>query len=157
MVPVLPTFTQLAGATAAKHDTQVYGRDIFRAVSQVPGAVLLAAEHGQELAGGFPCLQQGDTFYLWAATASCSSPARPVQLRSRRWRGCFCHHETTPAGTAGLRALIAGVLAIVLLGVVLLGKYLGPMQLPAQLSSDDGETPDAQNSSEWLVYSSNSI
>jgi hypothetical protein len=67
MTPMLPAFTRLAGAAAARHGTALYGRDVFRAVAQVPGAVLLAALHGQQLAGGFVCLRYDDTFYLWAA------------------------------------------------------------------------------------------
>jgi CelD/BcsL family acetyltransferase involved in cellulose biosynthesis len=67
MTPVLPAFTRLANAAAERHGVTLYGLDVFRAVSQVPAAVLLAAEHGQDLAGAFLCLRHGSTFYLWAA------------------------------------------------------------------------------------------
>lgn len=67
MTPILPAFTRLAGAAAARHGVALYGLDVFRAVAQVPGAVLLAARHGRELAGGFFCLRHGCTLYLWAA------------------------------------------------------------------------------------------
>lgn len=67
MTPILPAFTRLAAAAAARHGVALYGLDIFRAVAQVPGAVLLAAEHGRELAGGFLCLRHGSALYLWAA------------------------------------------------------------------------------------------
>lgn len=67
MTPVLPAFTRLAGAAAARHGVALYGLDVFHAVAQVPGAVLLTAEHGRELAGGFLCLRHGRTLYLWAA------------------------------------------------------------------------------------------
>jgi hypothetical protein len=67
MTPVLPAFTQLASAAAARHGVALYGIDVFLAVAQVPGAVLLAAQHGRELAGGFLCLRHGRTLYLWAA------------------------------------------------------------------------------------------
>jgi hypothetical protein len=67
MTPVLPAFTRLASAAAARHGVALYGLDVFHAVAQVPGTVLLAAEHGRELAGGFLCLRQGHTLYLWAA------------------------------------------------------------------------------------------
>ena len=67
MTPALPAFTRLAGAAAARHGVALYGLDVFRAVAQVPGAVLLAAKHGRKLAGGFLCLRHGSTLYLWAA------------------------------------------------------------------------------------------
>jgi CelD/BcsL family acetyltransferase involved in cellulose biosynthesis len=67
MTPVLPAFTRLASAAAARHGVALYGIDVFLAVAQVPGAVLLAAQHGRELAGGFLCLRHGRTLYLWAA------------------------------------------------------------------------------------------
>jgi hypothetical protein len=67
MTSTLPEFTRLAGAAAARHGVALYDLDIFRAVAQVPGAVLLAAKHGRELAGGFLCLRRGSTLYLWAA------------------------------------------------------------------------------------------
>ncbi len=67
MTPILPAFTRLAGAAAARHGVALYGLDVFRAVAKVPGAVLLAAEHGRDLAGGFLCLRHGCRLYLWAA------------------------------------------------------------------------------------------
>jgi drug/metabolite transporter (DMT)-like permease len=39
-------------------------------------------------------------------------------------------------------ALIAGVLVVVPLGAVLVGKYLGPMQIAAPLIGDNGDAPD---------------
>ena len=67
MIPALPAFTRLADAAAARHGVALYGLDVFRAVAEVPGAVLLAAKHGRKLAGGFLCLRHGSTLYLWAA------------------------------------------------------------------------------------------
>jgi CelD/BcsL family acetyltransferase involved in cellulose biosynthesis len=67
MTPILPAFTRLASAAAARHGVALYGLDLFHAVAQVPGAVLLAAKHGRKLAGGFLCLRHGSTLYLWAA------------------------------------------------------------------------------------------
>jgi hypothetical protein len=67
MAPMLPAFTRLAVAAAARHETALYGLDVFRAVAEVPGAVLLAAQHGGGLAGAFLCLRHGSTFYAWAA------------------------------------------------------------------------------------------
>jgi Acetyltransferase (GNAT) domain len=67
MTEVLPAFTRLACAASARHDTSLYGIDVFRAVAELPGAVLLAAKDGARLAGGFLCLRHRSTLYLWAA------------------------------------------------------------------------------------------
>jgi hypothetical protein len=67
MTPVLPAFTTLARAAAERHGVALYEEDVFRAVAQVPGAVLLAAEHGRDLAGAFLALRHGHALYLWAA------------------------------------------------------------------------------------------
>jgi hypothetical protein len=67
MLPVLPAFTTLARAAAERHGVALYDVDVFRAVAQVPGAVLLAAEHGPDLAGAFLALRHDHALYLWAA------------------------------------------------------------------------------------------
>jgi hypothetical protein len=67
MMPVLPAFTRLARAAAERHGVALYGLDVFRAVARVPGAVLLAAKHGRNLAGAFLAVRHGDGLYLWAA------------------------------------------------------------------------------------------
>jgi hypothetical protein len=67
MTPVLPVFNTLARAAAERHGVALYGEDVFRAVAQVPGAVLLAAERGRDLAGAFLALRSDDALYLWAA------------------------------------------------------------------------------------------
>jgi predicted N-acyltransferase len=67
MLPVLPVFTRLARAAAERHGVALYDLDMFRAVAQVPGAVLLAAEHGRDLAGAFLALRHDHALYLWAA------------------------------------------------------------------------------------------
>jgi hypothetical protein len=82
MTPILPAFTRLAGAAAARHGVALYGLDVLRAVSRVPGAVLLAAQHGEELAGGFLCLRHGGTLYLWAAGLDY---AKLPQLHTYAW------------------------------------------------------------------------
>jgi hypothetical protein len=63
----LGEFTKLASAASARHNTSLYGRDIFRAVAAVPGSVLLCAMHGGQLAGGMLCIAHDRTLYLWAA------------------------------------------------------------------------------------------
>jgi hypothetical protein len=67
MLSVLPVFTRLARAAAERHGVALYQADVFRAVAQVPGAVLLAAEHGRDLAGAFLALRDDQALYLWAA------------------------------------------------------------------------------------------
>jgi hypothetical protein len=67
MLPVLPKFTTLATAAAERHGVALYDEDVFRAVAQVPGAVLLAAEYGRDLAGAFLALRHDHALYLWAA------------------------------------------------------------------------------------------
>jgi hypothetical protein len=67
MTPVLPAFTTLARAAAERHGVALYDVDVFAAVAQVPGAVLLAAQHGPDLAGAFLALRHGHALYLWAA------------------------------------------------------------------------------------------
>jgi hypothetical protein len=67
MTPVLPVFTTLARAAAERHGVALYDVDVFRAVAQVPGAVLLAAERGRDLAGAFLALRHDHALYLWAA------------------------------------------------------------------------------------------
>jgi hypothetical protein len=67
MTPVLPVFTTLARAAAERHGVALYDVDVFRAVAQVPGAVLLAAERGRDLAGAFLALRSDHALYLWAA------------------------------------------------------------------------------------------
>ncbi|MFJ5219593.1 GNAT family N-acetyltransferase [Streptomyces sp. NPDC088354] len=45
----------------------MYGADIFAAVADIPGAMLLAAEHDDALVGGFLCFHYRDVLNLWAA------------------------------------------------------------------------------------------
>jgi len=52
---------------AERHGVALYDVDVFRAVAQVPGAVLLAAEYGRDLAGAFLALRHEHALYLWAA------------------------------------------------------------------------------------------
>jgi hypothetical protein len=101
MTPLLPAFTRLAGAAAARHGVALYGLDVFRAVAQVPGAVLLAAMHGQQLAGGFVCLRHDDTFYLWAAGLDYATLPR---LHTYAWLMAESVGYAAAAGTAVIDA-----------------------------------------------------
>ena len=67
MLPYLPQFTDLAEAAACKNGGSMYGADIFTAVADIPGALLLAAEHDGDLVGGFLCFHYREVLYLWAA------------------------------------------------------------------------------------------
>ncbi|WP_329583435.1 GNAT family N-acetyltransferase [Streptomyces sp. NBC_01361] len=64
----LPQFTKFAVHTSERHGPALYGMDMLRPLTAVPGAVALLAEdsHGA-LAGGFLCFRYGQTLYLWAA------------------------------------------------------------------------------------------
>lgn len=55
MLPRLEEFTALAIEAAEKHGLNLYGADMFRNLVQVPGAVLLVAEHEGTMAGAFYC------------------------------------------------------------------------------------------------------
>ncbi|GAT68782.1 oxidoreductase [Planomonospora sphaerica] len=67
MRPRLERFTALATAASLKHGTNNWALDVFTAVAVVPGAVLIAAEHGGELVGGFLCFRYAERLYAWAA------------------------------------------------------------------------------------------
>ena len=84
MMPALPAFTRLAGAAAARHGVALYGLDVFRAVAEVPGAVLLAAKHGRKLAGGFLCLLAESVSYAAATGAAVVDAGRGNYLVKRR-------------------------------------------------------------------------
>jgi Acetyltransferase (GNAT) domain len=118
MTPILPAFTRLAGAAAARHGVALYGLDVFQAVAQVPGAVLLAAQHGRELAGGFLCLRHGGTLYLWAAGLDYATLA---ELHTYGW--LFAESVAYAAAT-GAVAVDAGR------GNYLLKRRLGFTQIP---------------------------
>jgi hypothetical protein len=118
MVPVLPAFTRLAAAAAARHGVALYNLDVFSAVAQVPGAVLLAAEYGQDLAGAFLCLRHGEALYLWAAGLDY---ATLPQLHTYRW--LFAESIAYAAAT-GATAIDAGR------GNYLVKRRLGLTQVP---------------------------
>jgi CelD/BcsL family acetyltransferase involved in cellulose biosynthesis len=118
MTPMLPAFTRLAGAAAARHGVALYGLDVFRAVSQIPAAVLLAAERGRELAGGFLCVRHGSTFYLWAAGLDYAA------LRELHTYGWLVAESIAYAAAAGAAVIDAGR------GNYLVKRRLGFTQIP---------------------------
>jgi predicted N-acyltransferase len=118
MMPVLPAFTRLAAAASARHGVALYGLDVFRAVAQVPGAVLLAAEHGRELAGGFLCLRHGSRLYLWAAGLDYAT------LRELHTYGWLLAESVAYAADTGAAVVDAGR------GNYLVKRRLGFTQIP---------------------------
>jgi hypothetical protein len=64
---VLPVFTAQARTTSERHGPALYGEDLLGSVADVPGAVVLLAEHPSGVAGGFLCFLHRDVFYMWAA------------------------------------------------------------------------------------------
>ncbi|MBF9071781.1 GNAT family N-acetyltransferase [Streptacidiphilus fuscans] len=67
MDPYMERFAALAGASAERHGTALYTVDMFAHLAAVPGAVLLAALHEGQLAGGFLGFVHKDRVHLWAA------------------------------------------------------------------------------------------
>jgi hypothetical protein len=53
--PYLDEFTRLAIDSSEKHTDNIYGPEMFRNLTSVPGAVLLAAEHEGRMVGAFYC------------------------------------------------------------------------------------------------------
>ena len=55
ITPYLDDFTRLAIGSSEKHTDNIYGPEMFRNLTAVPGAVLLIAEHEGRMAGAFYC------------------------------------------------------------------------------------------------------
>lgn len=55
MRPELDEFTRLAIGSSEKHTDNIYGPEMFRNLTSVPGAVLLVAEHRGRMIGAFYC------------------------------------------------------------------------------------------------------
>jgi hypothetical protein len=66
MQPRLAEFHALADSTSRRHGPSLYSVDTFVALSQVPGATLLLAEHEREVVGAFLTFLHGQSLYLWA-------------------------------------------------------------------------------------------
>lgn len=102
MLKALPDFTQLVRATADKHGTALYREGMFAPLAQVPGAVLLAAVHGDRLVGGFLSFVHRDRLSLWTAGIDL---ARQRELHTYTWLLC---ESVAYAAEQGLRVLDAG-------------------------------------------------
>ncbi|GAB3121169.1 hypothetical protein GCM10027160_38110 [Streptomyces calidiresistens] len=74
-LPHLPYFTELANSTADRHGTRLYGPEMFEHLTDVPGAVLLAARDGDRLVGGFYGWLHRRCLYLWACGIDYRHPA----------------------------------------------------------------------------------
>jgi hypothetical protein len=66
MRPRLAEMDALAEATSRRHGPPLYSLETFVALSDVPGATLLVAEHEGQVAGAFLTFLHGDSLYLWA-------------------------------------------------------------------------------------------
>jgi predicted N-acyltransferase len=66
MLPRLDEMQSLARATSCRHGPPLYTLETFVALSRVPGATLLVAEHEGEAVGAFLTFLHGDSLYLWA-------------------------------------------------------------------------------------------
>jgi hypothetical protein len=64
MAPDLAEFTRLAIGSSEKHTDNIYGPEMFRRLTAVPGAVLLVAEHDGQMAGAFYCFLYRGRFSL---------------------------------------------------------------------------------------------
>lgn len=64
MPPHLDEFTRLAIDSSEKHTDNIYGPEMFRNLTSVPGAVLLAAEHQGRMVGAFYCFLYRRQFSL---------------------------------------------------------------------------------------------
>jgi hypothetical protein len=102
MLPRLEVFADLAGATAEKHGTPLYSADMFAALTQVPGAVLLAAVLGEDLVGGFFSFLHGERLHLWSAGIDQS---RQRDLHTYTW---LMAEAVVYAEQAGVAVLDAG-------------------------------------------------
>ena len=60
----LDEFTRLAIDSSEKHTDNIYGPEMFRNLTSVPGAVLLAAEHRGRMVGAFYCFLYRGRFSL---------------------------------------------------------------------------------------------
>ncbi|MFF3786389.1 GNAT family N-acetyltransferase [Streptomyces sp. NPDC001933] len=93
----LGTFTDLANGTADRHGTHLYGHEMLYHLTDVPGAVLLAATHDQHLVGGLYGWLHHDCLYLWASGIDYSHPAARwtyTWLMGEAARWAIDHHAT---------------------------------------------------------------
>ncbi|MET0419632.1 MAG: GNAT family N-acetyltransferase, partial [Actinoplanes sp.] len=64
ITPYLDDFTRLAIGSSEKHTDNIYGAEMFRSLTSVPGAVLLVAEHEGRMVGAFFCFLYRGRFSL---------------------------------------------------------------------------------------------
>ncbi|MFI7087558.1 GNAT family N-acetyltransferase [Streptomyces anulatus] len=80
--PVLNIFHGLAERTAGRHGSPLYGIDMLHELADVPGAVLLAARHDDDLVGGIYGWLHNETLYLWASGLNYD---HPLAARTYTW------------------------------------------------------------------------
>jgi CelD/BcsL family acetyltransferase involved in cellulose biosynthesis len=79
-----------------------YGADLFHAIAEVPGSIMLAAEHDGTLAGGFLCLRHGNRLSAW--TAGIDYP----RLRDLHTYGTLAYEAVSYAVDSGAAILDMG-------------------------------------------------
>ncbi|MEY9848474.1 hypothetical protein ABH940_005577 [Streptacidiphilus sp. BW17] len=102
MLAALPAFNRLVTETADKHGTALYNTRMFSPLAQVPGAILLAAVHGNDLVGGFLSFVHRDRLSLWTAGIDLT---RQRELHTYTWLLC---ESVAYASAQRLRLLDAG-------------------------------------------------
>jgi hypothetical protein len=102
MRQVLAEFTGLTVETSASHGYNMYGADLFDAVAEIPGAVMLAAEHDGTLAGGFLCLRFQNRLYTWTAGIDYG------RLRELRTYGSLMYEAVNYAAETGAELIDVG-------------------------------------------------
>jgi hypothetical protein len=102
MVPVLADFTALTVETSASHGYNMYGQDLFHAVAEIPGAVMLAAEHDDTLVGGFLCFRFRNRMYTWTAGLDYQ------RLRELNTYGSLLYEAVSYAAETGARVIDIG-------------------------------------------------
>jgi hypothetical protein len=67
ILPLAEQITEQARSTSGRHGPVLYGPEMVRAVSTVPGALALVADHPEGMAGAFLAFHDRQTLYLWTA------------------------------------------------------------------------------------------
>jgi len=102
MIAHLPRFTELAVEAALKHGPNLYGMDILEPLAQLDSSLLLLAEEGDSIAGGFYSFLYGERLYLWTAGLDYR------RMRSHHTYAFLVHESMRYAVERGARVLDAG-------------------------------------------------
>ncbi|WP_244415075.1 GNAT family N-acetyltransferase [Streptomyces hygroscopicus] len=103
MLDHLPHFVHQARATSEKYGPALYGMDMVRPLTRVPGAALVLADHPEGPAGGVLCFRHGDVLYLWATAMD--TDRRDVLPHTHGW---LMYESVQYAIATGAKAIDAG-------------------------------------------------